>query len=108
MHGTFLGRLSHTLEEPALSVAAARLGRMNGDEQLLNGRVYGAEHDDPHTGPTPNWSADRWTVCCWTSTGGEPKKSTTAWPCPPNLDAGPAAAPCTTPAPANPAHRARV
>ncbi|CAM5651115.1 putative protein OS=Streptomyces griseomycini OX=66895 GN=FHS37_006759 PE=4 SV=1 [Streptomyces griseomycini] len=24
---------------------------MNGDEQLLNGRVYGAEHDGPHSGP---------------------------------------------------------
>ncbi|GAA3135636.1 hypothetical protein [Streptomyces echinatus] len=27
---------------------------MNGDEQLLNGRVYGAEHDDPHPGPLPH------------------------------------------------------
>ena len=25
--------------------------RMNGDEQLLNGRVYGADHDDPNPGP---------------------------------------------------------
>ncbi|MCX5195766.1 hypothetical protein OOK31_18005 [Streptomyces sp. NBC_00249] len=42
---------------------------MNGDEQVLNGRVYGAEHDNPtparfRTGPTPNWSAARWTACC--------------------------------------------
>ncbi|WP_408907651.1 hypothetical protein [Streptomyces albidoflavus] len=27
---------------------------MNGDEQLLNGRVYGAEHDDPNPGPLPH------------------------------------------------------
>ncbi|MET8957184.1 hypothetical protein [Streptomyces sp. NPDC004533] len=24
---------------------------MNGDEQLLNGRVYGHDHDDPNPGP---------------------------------------------------------
>jgi hypothetical protein len=24
---------------------------MNGNQQLLNGRVYGAEHDDPNPGP---------------------------------------------------------
>ncbi|WP_328458752.1 hypothetical protein OG780_42510 [Streptomyces sp. NBC_00386] len=24
---------------------------MNGDEQLLNRRVYGADHEDPHPGP---------------------------------------------------------
>ncbi|MET9648508.1 hypothetical protein ACFZB6_29560 [Streptomyces syringium] len=27
---------------------------MNGDEQLLNGRVYGREHDDPNPGPLPH------------------------------------------------------
>ncbi|MFJ4467422.1 hypothetical protein ACIP2X_07955 [Streptomyces sp. NPDC089424] len=27
---------------------------MNGDEQLLNGRVYGADHDDPDPGPLPH------------------------------------------------------
>jgi hypothetical protein len=27
---------------------------MNGDEQLLNGRVYGAEHDDPDPGSLPH------------------------------------------------------
>jgi hypothetical protein len=27
---------------------------MNGDEQLLNGRVYGADHHDPHPGPLPH------------------------------------------------------
>ncbi|MFC9283004.1 hypothetical protein [Streptomyces collinus] len=26
---------------------------MNGDEQLLRGRVYGCDHDDPHPGPFP-------------------------------------------------------
>uniref|UniRef100_UPI003F496593 hypothetical protein n=1 Tax=Streptomyces achromogenes TaxID=67255 RepID=UPI003F496593 len=26
---------------------------MNGDEQLLNRRVYGADHDDPYPGPLP-------------------------------------------------------
>jgi hypothetical protein len=27
---------------------------MNGDEQLLRGRVYGRDHDDPHPGPLPH------------------------------------------------------
>ncbi|MEU5163849.1 hypothetical protein AB0G74_30135 [Streptomyces sp. NPDC020875] len=27
---------------------------MNGDEELLNGRVYGAEHDHPYPGPLPH------------------------------------------------------
>ncbi|MGV9313634.1 hypothetical protein ACWDR0_15810 [Streptomyces sp. NPDC003691] len=27
---------------------------MNGDEQILHGRVYGREHDDPHPGPLPH------------------------------------------------------
>ena len=27
---------------------------MNGDEQLLRGRVYGCDHDDPHPGPLPH------------------------------------------------------
>ncbi|MFE6335167.1 hypothetical protein ACFVOK_18390 [Streptomyces sp. NPDC057798] len=27
---------------------------MNDDEQLLNGRVYGAEHDAPHPGTLPH------------------------------------------------------
>ncbi|MGY4928513.1 hypothetical protein [Streptomyces sp. 900105755] len=27
---------------------------MNGDEQLLNRRVYGADHDDPNPGPLPH------------------------------------------------------
>ncbi|CAM5352482.1 hypothetical protein SGLAM104S_04136 [Streptomyces glaucescens] len=60
---------------------------MSGDEQLLKGRVYGAEHDDPNPGPLPNrtcaepnWSAGRWTGCCWTSTAGGPWKSTTVSP----------------------------
>ncbi|WP_437064466.1 hypothetical protein [Streptomyces sp. enrichment culture] len=43
------GKPKAALGKPALSVAAARLVRMNGDEQL-NGRVYGAEHDAPNPG----------------------------------------------------------
>lgn len=43
-----------TAGETALSVAAASLDRMNGDEQLLNGRVYGADHDDANPGPLPD------------------------------------------------------
>jgi hypothetical protein len=31
-----------------------RLGRTNDDEQLLNGRVYGAVPDDPNPGPLPH------------------------------------------------------
>ncbi|CDR13008.1 hypothetical protein GCM10022420_013370 [Streptomyces iranensis] len=27
---------------------------MNGDEQLLRGRVYGCDHDDPDPGPLPH------------------------------------------------------
>ncbi|MFC9458999.1 hypothetical protein [Streptomyces sp. NPDC056983] len=27
---------------------------MNGDEQLLGGRVYGRDHDDPNPGPLPH------------------------------------------------------
>ncbi|AJE44334.1 hypothetical protein [Streptomyces nodosus] len=27
---------------------------MNGDEQLLRGRVYGRDHDDPDPGPLPH------------------------------------------------------
>lgn len=38
----------------ALSVAAERLDGMNGDEQLLNGRVYGHDHEDPNPGPLPH------------------------------------------------------
>ncbi|WP_329460531.1 hypothetical protein [Streptomyces sp. NBC_01497] len=32
------------------------LGRpaWNRDEQLLNGRIYGSEYDDPHPGPVPH------------------------------------------------------
>ncbi|GLF96888.1 hypothetical protein [Streptomyces yaizuensis] len=26
---------------------------MNGDEQIMRGRVYGADHDDPDPGPRP-------------------------------------------------------
>jgi hypothetical protein len=40
--------------KPALSVATATLDGMNGDEQLLNRRVYGADHDDPNPGPLPH------------------------------------------------------
>ncbi|MEU0031295.1 hypothetical protein [Streptomyces sp. NPDC006335] len=29
---------------------------MNGDEQLLRGRVYGHDHDDPDPGPRPRRS----------------------------------------------------
>lgn len=29
---------------------------MNGDERLLKGRVYGADHDDPDPGPRPDRS----------------------------------------------------
>ncbi|MFJ3926249.1 hypothetical protein [Streptomyces sp. NPDC090022] len=29
---------------------------MNGDEQLLRGRVYGRDHDDPDPGPLPHRS----------------------------------------------------
>ncbi|MFF9042269.1 hypothetical protein ACF090_43190 [Streptomyces sp. NPDC014892] len=58
-------------------MATARLDGMNGDEQLLNGRIYGHDHDDPNPGPLPHrtyaeLSADRWTACCWTSTDGGP------------------------------------
>ncbi|MGV9565110.1 hypothetical protein [Streptomyces sp. NPDC003480] len=35
----------------ALSVAAARLIGRNGDEQLLRGRVYGADHEDAGSVP---------------------------------------------------------
>lgn len=28
--------------------------QMNGDEQLLNGRVYGADHGNPNPGPLPH------------------------------------------------------
>lgn len=32
-----------------------KAGRMNADdEQLLRGRVYGCDHDDPHPGPLPH------------------------------------------------------
>ncbi|MGW0424725.1 hypothetical protein [Streptomyces sp. NPDC003015] len=35
---------------------------MNGDEQM-NGRVYGAEHDDPNPGPLPHRTyAELWPV----------------------------------------------
>ncbi|WP_405780181.1 hypothetical protein OG512_08420 [Streptomyces sp. NBC_01378] len=27
---------------------------MNGDEQLLRGRIYGHDHDDPNPGPLPH------------------------------------------------------
>jgi hypothetical protein len=40
----------------AMSVAAARLNAMNGDEQLLRGRIYGHDHDDPDPGPRPGRS----------------------------------------------------
>ncbi|MFJ2723125.1 hypothetical protein [Streptomyces sp. NPDC087437] len=29
---------------------------MNGDEQLLRGRVYGHNHDDSNPGPLPHWT----------------------------------------------------
>ncbi|GAA2565334.1 hypothetical protein GCM10010398_63010 [Streptomyces fimbriatus] len=35
-------------QQRALAVAAARLDGMNGDEQLLNGRAYGHNHDVPN------------------------------------------------------------
>ncbi len=37
----------------SLSVAAATLWGMDRDEELLRGRVYGQEHDDPRPGPRP-------------------------------------------------------
>lgn len=37
----------------SLSVAAATLSRMDRDEELLRGRVYGQDHDDPRPGPRP-------------------------------------------------------
>lgn len=37
----------------SLSVAAATLCRMDRDEELLRGRVYGQDHDDPRPGPRP-------------------------------------------------------
>jgi len=42
------------LGELALSSAAAALEGMNGDEQLLNRRVYGAGHEDLNPGPLPH------------------------------------------------------
>lgn len=45
-----LGAMSRT----ALSVAAARLIGMNGDEQLLRGRVYGCDYDNPNPAPLPH------------------------------------------------------
>lgn len=56
------------------------------------------------TGPTPNWSAARWTACCWTSTAGGPRKSMTVLPWPLSSPGGPAAGRCTTRAPVSPAH----
>jgi hypothetical protein len=45
----------HLLGKPALSVAAARLNRMDSDdEQLLRGRIYGTDLD--HPGPKPGRS----------------------------------------------------
>jgi hypothetical protein len=38
----------------ALSVAAARLDGVNADEQLMNGRVYGHDHDAPNPGSLPH------------------------------------------------------
>lgn len=56
--------------QPVLSVAAVTLDGMNGeDEQLLRGRVYGADPD--HPGPRPDRAyvelvGGPWTGCCWT------------------------------------------
>lgn len=37
----------------ALSVVPGTLSRMDRDEELLRGRVYGQDHDDPRPGPRP-------------------------------------------------------
>lgn len=38
-----------------LPAVAGRAGRVNADdEQLLRGRVYGHDHDDPNPGPLPH------------------------------------------------------
>ncbi|MGW2286968.1 hypothetical protein [Streptomyces phaeochromogenes] len=39
-----------------MSVAGGRLNAVNGDEQLLRGRIYGHDHDDPDPGPRPGGS----------------------------------------------------
>lgn len=86
---------------------------MDGDEQLLDGRVYGAVHDDPHHGPLPHRTYAELVGgpldgLLLDIHGWRAEESTTASPCPPNSHGGPAAAPCTTRAPANPARPARV
>ncbi|WP_286260447.1 hypothetical protein [Streptomyces graminofaciens] len=48
------GLAQEFLGKPSLSVAAGRLDGMDSDdEQLLRGRVYGHDADDPHPGPRP-------------------------------------------------------
>jgi hypothetical protein len=49
------------------------------DEQLLRGRVYSCDHDDPYPGPFPHrtyavLAAARWTGCCSTSRVGGRKR----------------------------------
>ncbi len=37
-------------------MAGGKLNVVNGDEQLLRGRIYGHDHDDPDPGPRPGRS----------------------------------------------------
>ncbi|GAA3205313.1 hypothetical protein GCM10010451_64860 [Streptomyces virens] len=92
-----------------LSVAAARL---DGDEQLLNGRVYGTEHGNPNPGLHPHRTHAELVggpldgllldIHGWRTVEVDDGVALTA-----GSGGSPAAAPCTTRAPANPAHPAR-
>ncbi|MFB6990255.1 hypothetical protein ACFC0C_28505 [Streptomyces sp. NPDC056178] len=52
--------LAQSQLQPPAEIGARAVGggwqaeRMNGDEQLLRGRVYGHDHDDPNPGPLPH------------------------------------------------------
>lgn len=86
--------------------------QMNGDEQLLHGRVYGTDHDAPNPGPLPHRT--------YAELVGGPldgllldihgwrTEDIDGWPCPPNSDSSPAAGRYTTRALASRAHRARA
>jgi hypothetical protein len=86
---------------------------MNGDEQLLNGRVYGAEHDDPHPSPLPHRTYAELVggpldgllldIHGWRTEEVDDGVALST-----ELLRWLAAAPCTTRAPANPARPPRV
>lgn len=108
------GKPKAVLGKPALSVAAATLGQMNGDEQLQNGRLYGTDHDDPHPGPLPHRTYAALVggpldgllldIHGWRTKEVDDGMALSTM----NSDGGPAAAPCTTRAQANHARSARV